>query len=299
MKNFDVFNIDGRLLKIFLSLCETSSVSETANRAGVTQSTISHSLDKLRNCIDDPLFVKAGRGITPTPVALEIEPRVMSILSQIEGLKSQSSFDPAVETKPITIVSNVTEMLGELMAIHDAIAKAAPLAGLRFLEHGSGQGAAEFLGDMAVDLVIMARTINYPSNLNHEPLFNDYPVVFYDPTMRGPVKTLQDFEAARHGVLDYGGADKSLVARLLEKKAIQRDIHVSASNSYALSRLIKGTDVVATMQSRLSNSVFSGFDFSVLPFAICNFQYDMVWHKRSSHTGRNTWLRKMVKSVIA
>jgi len=299
MKNFDVFNIDGRLLNIFLSLCETSSVSQTANRFGVTQSTISHSLDKLRNCIEDPLFVKAGRGITPTPIALEIEPRVMSILSQIEGLRAQSSFEPSVETKPITIVSNVTEMLGELMAIHDAVAKAAPLAGLRFLEHGTGPGAAELLGDTAVDLVIMARTINYPSNLSYEPLFIDYPVVYYDPTMRGPVETLQDYEAARHGALDYGGVGKSLVARSLEKKSIQRDIRVSASNSYALSQLIKGTDVVATIQSRLGNSVFSEFDFSVLPFDICSFQYDMVWHKRSCHTGRNTWLRKLVKSVIA
>lgn len=146
MKNFDVFNIDGRLLKIFLSLCETSSVSKTANWDGVTQSTISHSLDKLRSCIDDPLFVKAGRGITPTPVALEIEPRVRSILSQIEGLKSQNMFDPLVVSKPFTIVSNVTEMLGELMTIHDAIVKVAPLAKFRYLEHGPGQRAAELLG---------------------------------------------------------------------------------------------------------------------------------------------------------
>lgn len=298
MRKIDILKIDGRLLSIFLSVLKTRSVSETAQLFGVTQSTISHNLDKLRSSIGDPLFVKSGRGITPTQRAIQIEPIAQVIVAQIQSIRSPLEFDPQKETRPFTIVSNVTETLGELCHIRRSIDTLAPNAGVRFLELGSRTHVKEVLADTATDLAIGVRPKRYSPVLNYRSLYVDTPVVFFDPSARGPIRNMQDYIDARHGVLDFGGTSKSMVVRSLEKQGIKRKIHVSASTSYALSRLIKGTDVVVTMQSRLGNSVFSEFQSCPPPFQAINFEFDMIWHKRAEHTDRNFWLREIVKSAI-
>jgi DNA-binding transcriptional LysR family regulator len=61
MSNFDGSQLDGHLLKLLLAVLETGSITAAAERLGVTQSAVSHLLDKLRAITGDPLFVKRGR----------------------------------------------------------------------------------------------------------------------------------------------------------------------------------------------------------------------------------------------
>ena len=64
MSKIDYLDIDGNTLRTFLTVLETVSVTKTADMLGVSQSAVSHTLDKLRSTFDDPLFVRDGRGIT-------------------------------------------------------------------------------------------------------------------------------------------------------------------------------------------------------------------------------------------
>ncbi len=66
MSKFDGSQLDGHLLKLLLAVLETGSITAAAERLGVTQSAVSHLLDKLRAITGDPLFVKRGRGIVRT-----------------------------------------------------------------------------------------------------------------------------------------------------------------------------------------------------------------------------------------
>ena len=66
MNRIDHLDLDGKSLTTFLTVLEEMSVSRAAERLGVTQSAVSHALDKLRTILDDPLFVRVGRGIEPT-----------------------------------------------------------------------------------------------------------------------------------------------------------------------------------------------------------------------------------------
>ena len=73
MSKFDGSGLDGHLLKLLLAVLETGSITAAAERLGVTQSAVSHLLDKLRAIAGDPLFVKRGRGIVPTARAEALE----------------------------------------------------------------------------------------------------------------------------------------------------------------------------------------------------------------------------------
>src|SRR5256885_15378984 len=69
MRQIDGSQLDGRLLQLLLAVLETGSVTAAAQRLGVTQSAVSHLLDKLRAITGDRLFVRQGRGIAPTAPA--------------------------------------------------------------------------------------------------------------------------------------------------------------------------------------------------------------------------------------
>ena len=73
MKKIDFKRLDGQVLHMFLIILQESSVSLAAERLGVTQSTVSHALNKLRIILGDPLFVRSGQGLTPTETALALK----------------------------------------------------------------------------------------------------------------------------------------------------------------------------------------------------------------------------------
>jgi len=85
MEKFDIFSVDGHKLRVLAKIFETKSISRTAEAFDLNQSTISHTLDRLRAAIGDPLFVKAGRGIEPTEKAIAMMPRVLEIVGALEG----------------------------------------------------------------------------------------------------------------------------------------------------------------------------------------------------------------------
>ena len=66
MRKFDHSDLDGHLLQLLIAILETGSITRAAQRLGVTQSAVSHLLNKLRTITGDALFVKSGRGIVAT-----------------------------------------------------------------------------------------------------------------------------------------------------------------------------------------------------------------------------------------
>ncbi len=299
MENFDIYRIDGHTLRIFLSVCRTGSVSKTAEEFDLNQSTISHSLDKLRACIGDPLFVRSGRGIMATQAALDLKPRVQQVLAGIEGLPARQDYVPKLDTNPITIAVNATELLDELTQIRDEIWCAAPDTPVRFLDVGSRGNVGGLLEATSADLALMTRMPNYPTNLAHKRILTDRFVTFFDPDVREAVLDEASYMAARHGALDFGGARPSLVQSALVDRPVERTIALRASNSYVLAEMVRGTDILVTLQSRLAKSAFRGFAKCEPPIDIPPVQFDMIWHRRYENAGRSRWLRAVVSGVSA
>jgi len=106
MNNIDYLDLDGKSLRTFLTVLEEMSVSRAAERLGVTQSAVSHALDKLRTILDDPLFVRVGRGIEPTARARSLRTPVESVLDDLKSLTDHRKFDPRVEQMEFTIAAN-------------------------------------------------------------------------------------------------------------------------------------------------------------------------------------------------
>ena len=106
MNKIDYLNIDGSTLRTFLTVLETMSVTKTADMVGVSQSAVSHTIEKLRSTFNDPLFVRDGRSIRPTAKAQSLRDPISDVLDGLKSLSYERKFDPLLEPIKFTIATN-------------------------------------------------------------------------------------------------------------------------------------------------------------------------------------------------
>ena len=296
MQNFDYFRIDGHTMRVFVSVVETGSVSETAARFGLNQSTISHTLDKMRAAVGDPLFVKSGRGITPTEKAVSMIPRVQQILADIEGLVTPERYEPARDTKPAVIAIPTPALLQDMKALQAKIRAASPHLKLESRRLAPRNRINDMLTHDEADMAISVAGFAYPATLNHCVYDTDRYADFYDPAHRGPVRNAQEYAAARHGSVNFGGSVKSEVEKALARLALEREVSLVAPTASMLGDLIEGTDVSATMPRGLARNAYKGLAHCPPPIDLPEIAYHLVWHRRYEHSARHIWLRVLVRA---
>ena len=299
MHDFDLYRIDGHALSIFASVCETGSVSRTAEIFDLNQSTISHTIDKLRGAVKDPLFVKSGRGITPTEKALALLPRVQRILAEFEGLLTPGEYDPAHDSRPVTIAIPTPALLEDMKMMRARLLAASPGRVLSIRRLLPRERVTELLTEEDVDLVVAMSGFRYPNTLNHCPYGADSFAVFYDPACRDAPRTVEEYCDAPHGLVSIGGRLKSDVDRVLAEMGLRRKIALSSPTASMLGDFIKGTDVIITMPSRLAKTSYHDLSHCPPPLPLGGVTYDLVWHRRYEHSGRNIWLREMLLDIAA
>jgi len=294
MKDFDIFRIDGHALRIFLSVCETRSISQTATAFELNQSTISYTIEKIRSAIGDPLFIKSGRGIVPTETAISLVPRVEALIAEIQGLAVPERYDPAADTRRFILGIQTPSHLEDVKLIQAKLEVAAPHIRFELCQVLPKERIPQMLQDQEVDLAIVISGAARAATLNHSPYGQDEMVVFYDPKRRGPVETMDDYLKARHGVVNFRGSGKSMVETSLERLGYQRKIALVSPTASMLGGLLLGTDTIATMPKRLSGSIYKGLAHCPVPLDLPPIYYDIMWHRRHEHSGRNMWLRNLV-----
>src|SRR5262244_136727 len=103
MHNLHFLSLDLNLLRVFDSLVEERSVTRAGERLGLSQSAISHALNRLRYILSDELFVRVSDGMRPTPRASEIAPRLREGLLQLQLALAPAEFLPERTDRRFTI----------------------------------------------------------------------------------------------------------------------------------------------------------------------------------------------------
>src|SRR6201990_3483832 len=98
-------NLDLNLLRVFDVLLEERSVTRAGARLGLTQSAVSHALNRLRYTLEDDLFVRGPAGMQPTPRAVEMGPQVHAALNQLASALAPSDFHALTTERRFTVVA--------------------------------------------------------------------------------------------------------------------------------------------------------------------------------------------------
>src|SRR4051812_12173970 len=127
-------NLDLNLLRVLDVLLEERSVTRTGARLGLTQSAVSHALNRLRYTLNDELFVRGPAGMQPTPRALEMGPQVHAALHQLQAALQPSDFEPATSERRFSVVAGAYASAVLVPPVVSRLAEAAPRVDLSITE---------------------------------------------------------------------------------------------------------------------------------------------------------------------
>lgn len=281
-----------RTLRVVFRL---NSFSAAAEELGVTQSSVSYAIDRLRAAFGDPLFVRQGGRIAPTARCRDIVDAAARWLDDLDALSRPEAFEPARASGKVTISCNAYERLLLVPRLVRRLRRAAP--GLRLdvvtaFTHG-GRHLLEGAADLLLSPVEPAE-----SGIYSEVLLNDRYVCLMDrasPLAARPMDAAA-YLAAPHVVVTYGGAWRSPYRVALEAAGHRLDERVGAPSPADLPNLLIGTDLIATAPSRLSRFFGDRVRIADCPFP-APFEIRIFWAARSHGSPLIGWLRGLLHEI--
>ncbi|NIA02695.1 MAG: LysR family transcriptional regulator, partial [Planctomycetia bacterium] len=195
MNKFDHLGLDGNSLRTFLTVLDETSVSKAAEILGVSQSAVSHTLDKLREIFEDPLFIRVGRGIKPTARARALRSSVESVLAELKSLTEHQKFDPLLEQMEFTIAANDFPIQLIFPKLLKELSEEGINPRIRFIP--SGIPSVSILRASRYRMLITPTPPEDPE-LEKVSLVRSRMEIFYDPAVRKPPKTWKQFVESRY-----------------------------------------------------------------------------------------------------
>ncbi len=296
MSRFDHSDLDGHLLELLLAVYEEQSVTRAAQRLGVTQSAVSHLLDKLREIVGDPLFIRAGRGIVATARAEVLARRARLLLDELRGFVTAGGFDPAGLQATVTLAANDLQRDLLIPPLLQRLRAQAP--GLQLRVIASGVPRAELLRDGLCQLAISPRPPDAP-DIVQKRLFEDHYAVFYDPAQRSAPRHADDYLAADHVTVLYEPRRQLDLDQLLEARGVQRRFIATVPNFAGVAALLHGSDLLATLPSLLRVHLLRGLAQAPVPLPCPAMPMYLIWHLRHQAEPLHLWLRQQVEAVVA
>ncbi|MBW4053602.1 MAG: LysR family transcriptional regulator [Proteobacteria bacterium] len=291
-----LLEIDGRMLRTFLAVLETGSVTAAADRLGLTQSAVSHSLERLRELLGDPLFVKSGRGIAATGRAEALADPVRQVLGDLERLGRLPRFAPQDTELIVTVAANDFQRDLLLPALQRRLA--ARLKDFRLIVIPSRAPTPELLREGRCDLIITPRPPE-ASDILQKRLLTDRYVCFFDSRQRAAPATLAEYLAGRHVTVAYEDGRRLEFDDLLEARGLSRPVAVAVPNFGGIAAFLRGTDMLASLPSLLSLGALAGFAIAPLPLSAPEVAMYAVWHRRHHEDPAHLWLRAELEEVAA
>lgn len=296
MSQPDHSDLDGRLLQMLLAVIEEQSVTRAAQRLDVTQSAVSHGLDKLRAIVGDALFVKSGRGIVATVRAEALALRARVLLDEMRAFAASGAFDPAQFRGDVTIAAN--DLQRDLLLPHllRHARLRAPGLGLRIIP--SGVPSADLLRDGQCQLVITPRPPD-ATDIVQKRLFEDRYLVYYDGAARAAPTSEAEYLASEHVTVHYESRRTLDIDRWLAERELRRRFAVTVPGFSGIGPFLRGSALLATLPGLLRASLLRGFDTVAPPFECPAMPMYMVWHLRHQADPMHQWLRGELQAIVA
>ena len=294
MSHFDWLDLDARLLRLLVAVVDTGSITGAAQRLGVTQSAVSHLLDKLRGITGDALFTKSGRGIVATARALTLAERARELLADLERFAQSETFDPAHWQTTFTIAANDFQRDALLPALMQRLRQQAPGVSLRVI--ASDVPTPEMLRQQQCQLIISPRPPE-GTDIVQKRLFADRYRVFYDPAVREAPRTRKAYLAAEHVTVLYAPQRPLDLDQHLQSKGIERRFRVMVPGFAGLPAFIRGTDLLTTVPGLMREHLMRGLQDAEVPVPCPTMPMYMIWHLRHQQDMAHRWLRTQLEAV--
>lgn len=291
---------DFNLLVTLDVLLAEGSVARAARRLRLSPSAMSRALARLRDTTGDPLLVRAGRGLVPTPRAVELRERVNRLVQEAEAvLRPAEALDPKELKRIFTLRSSegFVETFGP--GLIDLIGVQAPGVRLRFVQKPDREST--FLRDGSVDLETGVIGETTSPEVRVQALFRDRFIGVVRPghPLCQAEITAARYAAGRHVAVSRRGFDKGPIDEALSPFGLERDIATVVGGFSTALALARTCDLIASVPERHTAGLRSGLHSFPLPMAAPELTVSMMWHPRMDGDLAHRWLRARVREVCA
>ncbi|MEO5805085.1 LysR family transcriptional regulator [Devosia sp.] len=281
-------------------LLAEGSVARAAQRLRLSPSAMSRALARLRETTGDPLLVRAGRGLVPTPRATELRERVAQLVQDAEAVlrpAARLNLKQLVRTFTLRTSDGFVENFGA--ALIEQIGREAPGVRLRFVQKPQQESAS--LRDGSVDLETGVITDSSGPELRTQALFHDrfIGVVRIGHPLAENTMTAARFAAGRHVLVSRRGLDTGLIDQALAPLGLEREIVSIVDGFAAALALIRGSNLIASVPERHTGNLRADLHSFALPFAAPEITVSLLWHPRVDADPAHRWLRTCVRAACA
>lgn len=291
---------DFNLLPTLDILLTEGSVARAARRLQLSPSAMSRALSRLRETTGDPLLVRAGRGLVPTPRALALREEVRRLVQDVQAvLRPDETLDLPRLTRTFTLRTSdgFVESFGA--ALLAAIAGEAPGVRLHFLQKPDKDSTP--LRDGRVDLETGVIEASLGPEVRSQALFGDRllgVVRAGHPLCDGEI-TARRYAEARHVIVSRTGLEGDAVDLPFLPPGLARKVDTLVSGFSSALALARASDLIATVPERHTQNLRAGMFSFTLPVASQVFTVSMLWHPRLDADPAHRWLRGKLRQVCA
>lgn len=297
----NIRRLDLNLLVVFDAIMQRRNVSRAAADLGVTQSTISNALKRLRHSLGDPLFVRESHGMTPTPFAERLIPHVRAALSAMEqGLEQTRRFDPAIVQQTFNIIMTDIAEAVILPRVLDMCRESAPGISIRALNL-SIEDTPEALKSGDADIAI-GFLPEFSGRFYQRFLFaTDYVCIAAadNPIAKGRF-TLEKYLSARHAIPEAQGTGHSVVQQTLARQGIDLNVGARVPHFLSIPFVVAASDLIATIPEAFGATFGRQHGLIHLPHPLDlpRVEIKLLWHERFQAEAANRWLRDQLVAVF-
>ncbi|MGY4708375.1 LysR family transcriptional regulator [Mycolicibacterium sp. CBM1] len=293
--------VDLNLLVVLDAVLEERSATKAAARLHLTQPAISNALGRLRTLLSDPLVVRSGRGLSPTPAALAIQPRLQAALRSLDGIvRDLNDFDMASTTREWAIA--FADLYGPLLlpGLHRRLQQLAPQSSLRVLALDR-ISVTDALATGELDLYLGIPTTT-PSAWHSEPAFTDdlVGIVARDHPAAAGVMALDRFVELPHAHVRISPGRGGEVDDALARLGLTRRIQLIVPHYSSLFPVVEGGHCIAVAPRRLAqhHSHSSAITLFELPLVLPRYDVRLYWHTRVDNDPGVGALRHLLHEVL-
>ncbi|WP_414729116.1 LysR family transcriptional regulator [Zhongshania aliphaticivorans] len=296
----DILRADLNLLKVLDVLLDERSVSLAAKRLHVTQPSVSYTLQKLRELFDDPLFIRAQRGLIPTARAEALRPSIKRLLNDAQTLIKPPEFRPAQAEFTFSVSANDYLQIALLAPLIMAVRELSPGVKIAIYDL-SAEAATERIRRGDLDMVL-----TFPEELAADfcsrRLFRDnyVGVVSRDHPLKSKSVSLAQFLRYDQVIVSPTGfAFEGPLYRGLLDSPLMEKIAVTSPSFGILPRLLAGGELVAMIPRRLLAMMTSELREINIAAEMPALDVIAAWHPRVDHDPAHQWLRGILGRVAA
>ena len=291
---------DLNLLVTLDVLLAEGSVARAARRLRLSPSAMSRALARLRETTGDPILVRAGRGLVPTPRAIELRERVgqlvqdgSAVLRPVEKIK----LEQLVRTFTLRTSEGFVENFGAPLIAR--ISAEAPGVRLCFVQKPDKDSTP--LRDGLIDLETGVVEQSTAPELRVQSLFHDRfigVVRLGHPLSKGKI-TPARYAAGRHIYVSRRGRDRGPIDEALKSLGLEREVTTIVGGFSTALALARASDLIASVPERHTGNLRDGMFSFTLPVVTPEITVSMLWHPRLDADPAHRWLRGHVREVCA